>query len=73
MKPAAWFELPMRRGPRRPPARIRRNRRTAGSEPALRAAPQLCTLLNAGYLADALMMNMADITISPMAQKTRSV
>ncbi|OJW99286.1 hypothetical protein [Thiobacillus sp. 65-1402] len=72
MKPAAWFELPMRREPRRPPARIRRNRRAAGSEPALRAASQLCTL-NAGNLADALMMNMADIMISPMAQKTQSV
>jgi len=62
MKPAAWFELPMRRKPRRPQARIRRNRRMAGSEPVLRAAPQLCTL-NVGYLADALMTNMADITI----------
>ncbi|WP_018076996.1 hypothetical protein [Thiobacillus denitrificans] len=72
MKPAAWFELPMRREPWCPPARIRRNRRTAESEPALRAALQLCTL-NAEYLADALMMNMADITISPMAQKTQSV
>ncbi|OJW49881.1 MAG: hypothetical protein BGO60_06380 [Thiobacillus sp. 65-1059] len=72
MEPAAWFELPMRREPRRPPARIGRDRRPAGSGQALRDAPQLCTL-NAGYLADALMMNMADITISPMAQKTRSV
>lgn len=72
MKPAAWFELPMRRESRRPQARIRRDRRPAGSGQALRDAPQLCTL-NAGYLADALMMNMADITIPPMTQKTESV
>ncbi|WP_296750857.1 hypothetical protein [Thiobacillus sp.] len=71
MKPAAWFELPIRREPRRPQARIRHNRRPAKSGQALRDAPQLCTL-NAEYLADALMMNMTDITISPMAQKTRS-
>lgn len=72
MKPAAWFELPMRRESRRPQARIRRDRRPAGSGQALRDAPQLCTL-NAGNLADALMMNTADIMISPMAQKTQSV
>ncbi len=72
MKPGAWFELPMRRECRRPQARIGRDRRPVGSGQALRDAPQLCTL-NAEYLADARMMNMADITISPMAQKTRSV
>lgn len=54
MKPAARFELPMRR--------------PAGSGQALRDAPQLCTLN-----ADALMMDMADITIPPMTQKTESV
>ena len=68
MKPAAWFELPMRRESRRPQARIRRDRRPAGSGQALPDAPQLCTLN-----ADALMMDMADITIPPMTQKTESV
>jgi hypothetical protein len=85
MKPAAWFEQPIRRESWRPQARIRHNQRTAGSELALcnaspgvaptwsgRAALPLRTLDPPDF-ADATMMGVADITIPPMAQKTESV